>query len=187
MLFLQLYLLSGLVLHKLIWEVLRHKAQEQPTESGSFTITIVKAVKITILIGLAIQIWIPDTLPITREPISIRVIGTIIFSIGLAIAIFARIQLGENWSNIETGQVLDRQIVVDNGVYKYIRHPIYTGDLLLLFGLELALNSWLILGVLVLAPVVVFKAIKEERMLISGLPGYGKYCQSSKRFIPFVF
>jgi protein-S-isoprenylcysteine O-methyltransferase Ste14 len=105
----------------------------------------------------------------------------------LATAIAARFQLGENWANIETGQVLDSQSVVANGVYAYVRHPIYIGDLLLLLGLELALNSWLVLGVLVLAPVVMMKAINEERMLADELPGYEAYRQRSKRFIPFVF
>jgi protein-S-isoprenylcysteine O-methyltransferase Ste14 len=82
---------------------------------------------------------------------------------------------------------LPSQGVVASGVYAYVRHPIYVGDLLLLLGLELALNSWLVAGVLILAPVVVLKAIKEERMLAEELPGYDSYCHRSKRFIPFVF
>ncbi|HEV8525468.1 MAG TPA: hypothetical protein VGQ71_13300, partial [Terriglobales bacterium] len=66
------------------------------------------------------------------------------------------------------------------------RHPIYVGDLLLLVGLELALNSWLVMAVLGLVPFVLRKAILEERILAERLPGYGEYIRRTKRFIPYV-
>lgn len=125
-------------------------------------------------------------LPLSPEPFVIRAVGTVLFSIGLITAIAARIQLGDNWSNIETGQVLAGQQVVNRGIYGYVRHPIYTGDLLLLIGLELALNSWLVVLALALCPVVMLKAIQEERMLLRELAGYVDYHRRTKRFIPFV-
>lgn len=185
MLLLKLYLFFGLVLHKVIWEVLRMRSgANEGKASGS--IGIVKAVKISILLGILIQIWLPDIFPISTDPGTIRLCGIVLFSIGLLTAITARIQLGNNWSNIETGRVLEKQDVVDNGLYGYIRHPIYTGDLLLLIGLELALNSWLVLAALLLCPVVMWKAVKEERMLLQQLKGYVEYHRRTKRFIPFV-
>ena len=187
MLLLQIYLLSGLVLHKVIWETLRTRASEKPKEAASLSLLAVKAVKIGILLGVIVQIWLPDIFPIADDSFAVRAVGTAIYTIGLATAIAARFQLGENWANIETGQVLDSQKVVAGGVYAYVRHPIYIGDLLLLLGLELALHSWLVLGVFGLAPVVMMKAINEERMLADELPGYDAYRQRSKRFIPFVF
>ncbi len=81
---------------------------------------------------------------------------------------------------------MERQELVEEGVYRYIRHPIYLGDLLLLAGFELALNSWLALGVLVLAPVVLRQAREEEKVLLVNLPGYRDYCARTKRFIPFL-
>ncbi len=186
MLLLKIYLLAGLILHKIIWEILRQKADEKPLEMPSPKLRFIKAVKICILLGIIVQIWLPEILPITDNPATLRVVGTIIYTFGLLTAIAARFQLGENWANIETGQVLNRQQVVAKGVYGFIRHPIYTGDLLLLFGLELTLNSWLVLGVLLLAPVVLRQAVKEEEMLVRSLPGYDIYCARTKRFIPFV-
>jgi protein-S-isoprenylcysteine O-methyltransferase Ste14 len=185
-LILKLFLFSGLVLHKVIWELLRKRGGTETEEQKSPSLTLVKAVKIAILLGILVQVWLPDVLPISEDPFAIRVIGTAIYTAGLLVAIAARFQLGDNWSNIETGQVLTHQQVVSRGIYSYIRHPIYTGDLLLLLGLELALNSWLVLGVLVLIPVVLLKAIKEEQMLQRELAGYGDYCRETKRFIPFV-
>lgn len=186
MLILKLFLFSGLVLHKVVWEVLRKREESAPSEPRSLSLLGVKAVKIAILLGVLIQVWLPDLLPISGDAFATRVIGTAIYSAGLLVAIAARFQLGDNWSNIETGQVLTNQQVVSRGIYSYIRHPIYTGDLLLLLGLELALNSWLVLGVLLLIPVVLLKAIKEEQMLQKELAGYSSYCRETKRFIPFV-
>ncbi len=187
MLILQIYLLFGLVLHKVVWELLRQKTSEKPVENRSVGLTMVKLVKICILLGVIVQIWLPDILPIAANSLPVRAIGTAVYTIGLITALSARFQLGENWANIEAGQVLNNQNVVAKGVYRYVRHPIYVGDLLLLFGLELALNSWLVMGVLVLAPVVLLKAINEERMLTEELPGYSAYRDRSKRFIPFVY
>jgi protein-S-isoprenylcysteine O-methyltransferase Ste14 len=186
MLILQIYLLTGLILHKVVWEILRKKSDEKPSENKSFSLLAVKTVKIAILLGVIVQIWFPDFLPIAENPFALRIAGTAIYTIGLITAIAARFQLGDNWANIETGQVLRNQKVVAKGIYGFIRHPIYTGDLLLLLGLELALNSWLVLGVLVLAPVVLLKAIKEEQMLSQELSGYDDYRARTKRFIPFV-
>lgn len=187
MVIMRFYLFFGLVLHKVIWEALRHKSVSKPSESGSTILTLIKIVKVGVLIGVLVQIWLPDILPIAIESFNIRSTGTVIYTVGLATAIIGRFQLGDNWANIESGQVLQDQNVVASGMYSYIRHPIYVGDLLLLTGLELALNSWMVLGVLILTPVVLFKAMKEERMLAEKLTGYDIYCQRSKRFIPFVF
>ncbi len=187
MLLLQIYLFLGLVLHKVIWEVLRIRSgTTNEGATGSARLTLVKLIKITIFLGILVQIWLPDILPISNEPTLVRATGIVLFSLGLLTAIAARIQLGDNWSNIETAKVLDDHAVVDKGLYGYVRHPIYTGDLLLLIGLELALNSWLVVGALALCPIVMWKAIKEEKMLLRKLTGYGEYHGRTKRFIPFV-
>jgi protein-S-isoprenylcysteine O-methyltransferase Ste14 len=101
-------------------------------------------------------------------------------------AILARLQLGRNWSDIESAGVLSGQVVVGEGLYRFVRHPIYTGDLLLLIGMQLALNSWCVLLAVLLVPVVFRKAVQEERMLMRRLPGYEAYCRRTKRFVPFV-
>jgi protein-S-isoprenylcysteine O-methyltransferase Ste14 len=186
MLYLQLYLLFGLLLHKIVWEVLKQKSRRKPVEARSLTLTAIKFIKISILFGVIAQIFLPEILPISANPFWLRLIGAAVYTIGLATAIAARLQLGDNWANIETGQVMKHQHIVAKGVYAFVRHPIYTGDLLLLIGLELALNSWLVLGVFFLAPVVLLKAVKEEEMLDRELDGYNEYRARTKRFIPFV-
>jgi protein-S-isoprenylcysteine O-methyltransferase Ste14 len=180
MLALRLYLLAGLALHKIVWEVLKRGG------SPGRGPLLIRAGKVAVLAGIAIQTLLPDVLPICGEPAVLRAAGTAIFTLGLATAVAARIQLGDNWSDIEAARVAAHQSVVVRGPYALIRHPIYTADLTLLLGLELALNSWLVAGVAVVAPIVLRKAIREEQMLVHNLPGYSDYCRRTKRFIPFI-
>jgi protein-S-isoprenylcysteine O-methyltransferase Ste14 len=189
MILLRLYLFAGLVVHKLLWERLKRQygRSDVPSRPLSLRVRLVKLVKLAILTGIALQTVVPVYwLPLTSDPTGVVAAGVLVFSAGLALAIAGRVQLGDNWSDIETARILPAQAVVQHGVYRYVRHPIYIGDLLLLGGLELALNSWLVLGVVALTPVVLAKAIREEEMLKASLPGYREYCQASKRFIPFV-
>jgi len=139
-----------------------------------------------ILIGIAVQAFLPDILPISDSAGTIRLTGVVIYTAGLIIALLGRIQLGNNWSDIEAAQVLTRQRVVSQGLYRFIRHPIYVGDILLLAGFELTLNSWLVLGVLAMTPIILWLAVGEEKMLVSNLSGYEEYRARTKRFIPFI-
>lgn len=190
MIFLRLYLLAGLIAHKAVWEILKRRkapSTERPAPKAQpLAVQLVKGVKVAILLGIVAQTMLPEILPISQEPFLLRVAGVAIYTAGLLIAVIARFQLDSNWSDIETAQVLSHQQVVSNGIYGYVRHPIYVGDILLLFGLELSLNSWLVLGVALMTPVILFQATREEKKLVETLPGYDVYCQNTKRFIPFV-
>lgn len=112
----------------------------------------------------------PEIAPTSSEPQPLRISGLTIYTLGLLMAIVARLQLGRNWSDIEKSRVKRDQILVAHGLYRWVRHPIYAGDLLLLLGLELALNSWAVAGVVVLALYVRQQATREERALAESCP-----------------
>jgi protein-S-isoprenylcysteine O-methyltransferase Ste14 len=186
----RIFLLSGLLFHKLVWELLkpgRSRSSAEGTRAGRpFRVVQIKTIKIGILLFIIAQTMLPEILPIDTESNSLRPLGLSLYAVGLAIALVGRIQLGTNWSDIESAKVLHNQRVVSKGIYGYVRHPIYVGDLLLLLGLELSLNSWLVLGVVLIVPIVLFKAVSEEKMLRERLPGYEEYCLHTKRFIPYL-
>jgi len=189
MVFLRLYLLAGLVLHKGVWEVLKHRTRATGVAASrpeTATVRILKGVKVAMLIGFAAQAVLPELLRITDDPRGLRLLGTVVYTLGLCVAVAGRIQLGDNWTDIETPQVSGRQAVVAVGLYRFVRHPIYVGDLLLVLGFELALNSWLVLGVVALIPYVVRQAAREEEMLAARVAGYRSYCSQTWRFVPFV-
>jgi len=197
---LRLILFLGLVFHKLLWEVMKNQPpatshqppatkHQRPTTSHQPPATFVRLVKVIkgmVLVFLIIQTLFLDLLPISDQPTTLRIIGTIIYFVGLTMAVIGRLQLGKSWVDLEDYQVLPQQSVVTSGIYRYIRHPIYTGDILLLVGLELALNSWLVLGVFIPLLVVIKQALAEETLLAQVFPAYSAYCKQTKRFIPFI-
>jgi protein-S-isoprenylcysteine O-methyltransferase Ste14 len=185
---LRLYLLSGLVLHKLVWEVLKRSRPVDAARGSAPAprVRAVKVVKVAILAAILVQTLSPEVLPIAQDAAALRLMGAAMFTVGLLTAISGRLQLGDNWLDIETSGVMKSQRVVQRGLYRVVRHPIYTGDLILLIGLELALNSWFVLAACLLVPVVTWKAVGEEKMLARSLPGYAEYCRQTKRFVPYV-
>jgi protein-S-isoprenylcysteine O-methyltransferase Ste14 len=186
---LRIILFSGLIVHKLVWELLKKRAralQSVPSHSTVRGRAFIKMIKLLVLLFLLYQTLFLNVLPIADDPFVLRVWGASIYSLGLATAILGRVQLGRNWVDLEDYQVLPEQSLTTAGIYRYIRHPIYSGDMLLLVGLELALNSWLVLATVILLAVVVRQALAEEALLARVYPNYGSYCRATKRFIPFV-
>jgi|SRR5579863_2678816 len=185
---LRLFLLLGLALHKGVWEVLKRRdhVDSMPRPRLTPAVALIKVAKIAMLASLCVQTVLPEVLPILFEPMPLRLAGGLLFATGLAVAVTARFQLGRQWSDIECGSVAANHQIIEYGIYRFIRHPIYTGDLLLIAGLELALNSWLVLGVILLALGVFRKAKVEEQELAHRLSGYHEYQARTKRFLPFV-
>ena len=74
------------------------------------------------------------------------------------------------------------QKVVSSGPYAMVRHPMYSGALVMLLGIPIALGSWW--GVLIVAaflPALIWRLVEEERFLAKNLAGYAAY-QSSVRY-----
>lgn len=190
MLAIRLLLFGGMLLHKGVWEFMKRGQSADQTlgASGSASLfkRIIKLGKAAFLLFLLVQTLFLEIFPVSASPGILQSIGLVIYVLGLSLAIIGRLQLGKNWANLEDYQVLSDQGLVKSGIYAYIRHPIYIGDLLLVLGVELALNSWLVLGVVGLAVVVFRQALAEEQLLVDKLPGYTSYRQKTKMFIPYL-
>jgi len=184
---LRLYLIAGIAAHKIYWEVTKRRVPPAPKATPSLMVRAVKAVKVAILLAICIQLLLPWTvLPLSSDPAPFVFAGLLLYTAGLAMAIAGRSQLGNSWSDIEVPGQVAKASLICHGLYRYIRHPIYTGDILLLIGLELALNSQALFAILLMVPVILRQAVREERLLVRNLPGYGAYCARTKRFVPFV-
>ena len=95
--------------------------------------------------------------------------------------------LGENWS--VTLELKHGHALVTEGIYKYIRHPMYTSIWLYSAGQALAIPNYAGgLGVLLVWAVLYFVRIgREERMLVEKFGGeYSAYMRRTKRLVPFV-
>jgi protein-S-isoprenylcysteine O-methyltransferase Ste14 len=81
----------------------------------------------------------------------------------------------------------DAELVVD-GIYAYVRHPIYLGVILVAFGWSVAMDS--VVALIVAVVYVVFydlKSRREEAWLREQYPQYPAYAARTKRFIPYVY
>jgi protein-S-isoprenylcysteine O-methyltransferase Ste14 len=82
-----------------------------------------------------------------------------------------------------------KQRVISTGVYGFVRHPLYLGCVLMMFGAPLLLGSISGLIISVIAVVVlVIRIMGEEKMLVNELEGYEDYKKKvTYRLIPFVW
>ncbi len=81
------------------------------------------------------------------------------------------------------------QTVIATGPYHYVRHPLYASVLFLFLGTPWLLGSWYgFLLVLLFLPILLVRAVLEERTLRQELPGYDDYMTRVKyRLIPYVW
>ncbi len=86
-------------------------------------------------------------------------------------------------------QVEAGQRVITNGPYRLVRHPMYTGFILLILATPFALGSlFAFVPALLLIPLLIFRLLDEERVLRRQLPGYTEYSEHTRfRLIPSVF
>lgn len=85
---------------------------------------------------------------------------------GVALAIWARWNLGQNWS-AEVSLKVDHQLI-RSGPYAFIRHPIYSGLLLAVIGTAVAIGEWRgLLAIIIVAVAIGLKAKREEALMLA--------------------
>jgi protein-S-isoprenylcysteine O-methyltransferase Ste14 len=110
--------------------------------------------------------------------------GVAITVVGIALAIWARWHLGENWSATVT--LKEGHELISSGPYCYIRHPIYTGMLLAFVGTALALGEYRALISLCIVMFAFYIKAKKEELFLSQEFGE-KFREHSRRtgmFLP---
>jgi protein-S-isoprenylcysteine O-methyltransferase Ste14 len=119
-------------------------------------------------------------------PLWLVVLADIAFILGyvLIIRVFR-----ENAFAAVSVQVERGQEVVQSGPYAWVRHPMYTGVIVMLLAAPLALGSfWGLLPALLCIPLNVIRIRGEEATLKTNLPGYSAYCEKVRnRLIPFIW
>ena len=147
-----------------------------------------------VLIGLSIGATVAlaavsaSHVPSLRTPAPLRVAGLVVMWLGLALRGWAVAALGSAFRT--TVEVDSGQAVVSAGPYSRIRHPSYTGLLLILAGLGLAFGNWLAVAVCLVLPLpaMVRRIAVEEAELtrVLGDP-YRRYRARTKRLVPGVW
>jgi protein-S-isoprenylcysteine O-methyltransferase Ste14 len=114
----------------------------------------------------------------------IRWMGGSLTLAGTIFAIWARATIGKNWS-AEVQIKQDHQLI-RSGPYAHIRHPIYTGILLAVFGTALVVGEYrALLGLIVIYLGFARKAKKEEAFLAAQFgPAFDEHKRHTGFFLP---
>lgn len=114
----------------------------------------------------------------------IRWTGAALTVAGAAFAIWARIILGRNWS--AQVQIKQGHQLIRSGPYRFVRHPIYTGLLLALFGNALAIGAVRAYLAFVLIAIGFARKAKKEESFLAGEfgPAFDEHRRSTGFFLP---
>jgi protein-S-isoprenylcysteine O-methyltransferase Ste14 len=122
----------------------------------------------------------------SHVPTWVCVLGGVAVMAGLGLAMLVIVQNGYAASTVtvETGQP-----VVSTGVYKFVRHPMYLGDVIMMVGIPLSLGSyWGLFFVLPGMLLLIVRILDEEALLTQELTGYPEYRQRVRyRLMPYIW
>ena len=120
-------------------------------------------------LGVQMMGWIP-----------LVVAGAVVWHVMMANAYLS------SWARIQD----DRgQLVVQEGMYRRIRHPMYLGIIVGFLGMPLVLSSWwALIPSVVIVGLFVYRTYREDQMLMDGLAGYAEYAEEVRyRLLPGVW
>jgi protein-S-isoprenylcysteine O-methyltransferase Ste14 len=144
---------------------------------------------IVIFSSITVASWVAFTVQATAMPPArwLRPASLGLLAVGLLIRWVAIYSLGRAFSAnvaIHATQKLNR-----SGVFHYMRHPSYTGMLLIFLALGLRMHNWLSLGLMILPPAaaLLYRIHVEEAALGSAFAEYADYSRTTKRLIPGIY
>ncbi len=114
------------------------------------------------------------------------IVGVTLATLGIGLAIWARAYLGKNWGMPRS--IKAEPELITTGPYHFVRHPIYTGVLLAMFGSALIAGiAWLVI-IIAFSYYFISSAKVEEELLTEQFPDqYPFYQKRTKILIPFIF
>lgn len=115
----------------------------------------------------------------------LRIAGIIISTLGFIVAIIAMITLKRNLRAVPTP--VENGTLITHGIFSIVRHPIYTGVLLVTFG-GLAIHFSFALLSIAIALFILFsvKSSYEEILLGEKYHGYKEYKSKTGKLFPFI-
>ncbi|MFA6532747.1 MAG: isoprenylcysteine carboxylmethyltransferase family protein [Patescibacteria group bacterium] len=116
-------------------------------------------------------------------------IGFILVILSFSQAISARKKLADNWTESYEYQIKKNHELITNGIYKYVRHPIYGALLIMPTGALIVSGSYtfIVCFIFILFAIEIF-AKREEKLLTKHFgKKYIEYKKTTKKFIPFIY
>lgn len=131
--------------------------------------------------------WLPAT-TIGWHPLALFLLGAGLAVFGGGVRWYAITTLGRHFS-IQVVTSAD-QSIIQHGPYTLVRHPSYTGLLLIMLGLGLMMTNWASLLAIFLCWLIALLyriSVEEQALLIASKQAYADYMRCTKRLIPFIY
>lgn len=143
------------------------------------------AMQVILLLAVAgVSFLGSDWPPSWRSPL--RVTGSAALVAGAVLAVIGARSLGAALTPLPRPR--EAATLRESGIYRFVRHPIYGGLVLLVLGVSLLSSPWALVPSALLALVLVGKSVREERWLAERYSGYTAYRERvRRRFLPFVW
>ena len=137
------------------------------------------------------SLW-PTIWRVIREPASFfalsveRATGLILFVGGLTVMLVAQFTLWRNYA--ATLVIREDHQLIQHGIYRLVRHPIYLGVVIVVFGIPVYTSSLSgLLTMVALIPILLNRIRLEEGLLIEAFgDAYRKYRATTSKLIPFI-
>ncbi len=155
-------------------------AETRPLQKIIITATFASVVVLTVVSALDHRFgW-------SHVPTAMIILGNVLVVIGLVLAQVVVLQNNFAGASI---RVEGEQPLVSTGLYGVVRHPMYAGALIMMFGTPLALDSyWGLLVTALAVPILVLRILDEESLLRTELTGYADYIHAVPyRVVPYVW
>jgi protein-S-isoprenylcysteine O-methyltransferase Ste14 len=181
----------------LIWMIPETIATpQQMAKAAREKVTIQDRGSMVILIGLQwiglflnfILGWLFSAAAMSWHRTALFGFGIVFILFGVALRWYAIWTLGQYFTR-DVAVSTDQQ-VVQRGPYRFIRHPAYSGTLLTMLGIGLAVTNWASLVSLLICTFVghLYRVNVEEKALVQAIgQPYVQYIQHTRRFIPWIF
>jgi protein-S-isoprenylcysteine O-methyltransferase Ste14 len=138
---------------------------------------------VTAHVAAVVATWLPFALPFLhgeRAGPALQTASDVLLVCGMAWSVWSLRTLGRSVSVL--AQARD---VVSAGPYQLVRHPLYTGEIVTSLGIAIAMNS---IGAIAcwlgLTGLQIYRAMREEQVLLDALPAYAAYRSSTAALLP---
>ena len=184
---LRLVTLALLIIWRVYWflhtkeaAIKKPKTNNKPRTLEQFYNILAAAYVIINLLGFII-------LPFKNLPI--QILGFILAILGFIEGVSARKTLDTNWTESYEYQIKKKHELITKGIYKYVRHPIYGGILVMVNGALIVSGSFtVIIYFAIMFLIIKSYARREEKLLTKHFGNkYFKYMKTTKKFIPFIY
>jgi protein-S-isoprenylcysteine O-methyltransferase Ste14 len=188
--YLSVFAVSAALITTYLWkkdpELLERRINAGPRAENEKSQKLIQVVASCVFIGTMILPSLDYRFSWSAVPLTVVVAGDFLVALGFLMVFLV---FKENTFTAATITVAPDQKVVSTGPYAVVRHPMYSGALIMLFGTPLALGSWWALLMFIpMVSTILWRVREEERFLLENLSCYKEYCQIVRyRLVPFVW